>query len=217
MVDSSGKGTRRESASQIDEFFEDAVVDTVDDTMSERFSGVVGDWEDITTSLSKIDPDIADMLELVPVHKTAPVTPVDAAVKIEPCDDCTGNHHLLRAVHSHSDLGNSLLLALILFVINPIGSLINLIKVFWFIPLIHTFNWIAVVPNFSLFDKFEYFFMIEHSVFEGWSTFGFQAGSYQAETDEFSYRYYETMINVTVRLNSNWRTVNDDKKQKMDM
>jgi len=99
MVDASVKGTRRESASQIDEFFEDAVVDAVDDALSERFSGVVGDWEDITTSLSKIDPDIADMLELVPVHKTG-----DATVKIEPCDDCTGSHHLLRAVHNHSDL-----------------------------------------------------------------------------------------------------------------
>lgn len=107
MIDPSMKGTRRESASQIDEFFEDAVVDAVDDTLSERFSGVVGDWEDITTSLSKIDPDIADMLELVPVHKTTPVTPADATVKIEPCDDCTGNHHLLQTVHNHSDLGNS--------------------------------------------------------------------------------------------------------------
>ena len=113
MVDASVKGTRRESASQIDEFFEDAVVDAVDDALSERFSGVVGDWEDITTSLSKIDPDIADMLELVPVHKTG-----DATVKIEPCDDCTGSHHLLRAVHNHSDLGNS-------FKVNSIPSRTN--------------------------------------------------------------------------------------------
>ena len=60
---------RRESASQIDEFFEEAVDDGGRGLLmglAERFSSLAEsrDWDDITTSLSKIDPDNAEMLEL---------------------------------------------------------------------------------------------------------------------------------------------------------
>ena len=100
---------RRESASQIDEFFEDAVdVDIGRFAISSSSVAGVGDWEDITTSLSKIDPDIVDMLELVPPTVKATLDDAHAAVKVEPCDDCgaTNDHHLLRPLH-HSNLGNS--------------------------------------------------------------------------------------------------------------
>jgi len=97
---------RRESASQIDEFFEDAVdVDIGRFAISSSSVAGVGDWEDITTSLSKIDPDIVDMLELVPPTVKATLDDAHAAVKVEPCDDCgaTNDHHLLRPLH-HSNL-----------------------------------------------------------------------------------------------------------------
>ena len=87
---------RRESASQIDEFFEEAVDDMQTSCIgvgvggggSHRhlLMGLTGesrDWDDITTSLSKIDPDNADMLELCPASKST-------CVKMEPNDD----HHL---------------------------------------------------------------------------------------------------------------------------
>lgn len=83
---------RRESASQIDEFFEEAVEDVVIGGRSslmadlvERFasdavrsSGTADSWEDITTSLSKIDPDNADMM--LDIGRNLPV-------KLEPVDD----------------------------------------------------------------------------------------------------------------------------------
>ena len=80
---------RRESASQIDEFFEEAVDGMP--ILGQRFyaaatSDVSGlnelrDWDDIKTSLSQLDPENADMLELG--------AGVKSAVKVEPCDDCS--------------------------------------------------------------------------------------------------------------------------------
>jgi hypothetical protein len=90
---------RRESASQIDEFFEEAV-DDISQTSSgggcissQRHllmgltAGENRDWDDITTSLSKIDPDNADMLELCPSKSTC--------VKMEPNDD-SHLHHFVQ-------------------------------------------------------------------------------------------------------------------------
>ena len=83
---------RRESASQIDEFFEEAVEGDGGSRLMERFSALVAQasgpvrpaagsesWDDITTSLSKIDPDNAEMLELE-------CSRMNQAVKIEPVD-----------------------------------------------------------------------------------------------------------------------------------
>jgi len=99
---------RRESASQIDEFFEDAVeADLVIGGgrgggnlslmgLAERFSTSStpteqqqppsgrSDWDDITTSLSKIDPDNAEMM-LTDIGRNLPV-------KVEPVDDVHQQH-----------------------------------------------------------------------------------------------------------------------------
>ena len=102
---------RRESASQIDEFFEEAV-----DDISQASSGggssqrhlLMGltagenrDWDDITTSLSKIDPDNADMLELCPSKSST-------SVKMEPNDDSHLHHfvqHQHHQQHQHQQMG----------------------------------------------------------------------------------------------------------------
>ena len=108
---------RRESASQIDEFFEEAVDDGGRGLLmglAERFSSLTEsrDWEDITTSLSKIDPDNAEMLEL---GGNKQQTNQVSSVKIEPRDDhCpmeNGNfghhHHHGRSVHANGNSSSS--------------------------------------------------------------------------------------------------------------
>ncbi|XP_057370023.1 Krueppel-like factor luna [Daphnia carinata] len=92
---------RRESASQIDEFFEEAVDDGGRGLLmglAERFSSLAEsrDWDDITTSLSKIDPDNAEMLELgqqpAANGKQATLSPV----KIEPRDDHPSENNFVQ-------------------------------------------------------------------------------------------------------------------------
>lgn len=105
---------RRESASQIDEFFEDAVdadlvigggrgnlslmglaerFSTSSSTPTEQQQPSTGrsDWDDITTSLSKIDPDNAEMM-LTDIGRNLPV-------KVEPVDDVHQQH---VAVQQHN-------------------------------------------------------------------------------------------------------------------
>lgn len=101
---------RRESASQIDEFFEEAVDDGGRGLLmglAERFSSLAEsrDWDDITTSLSKIDPDNAEMLELGQ-QQAANGKATLSSVKIEPRDDNAtdssfGQHG--RHANGHSD------------------------------------------------------------------------------------------------------------------
>ena len=84
--DSSSQKARRESASQIDEFFEEAVDQSDEDASAARFCMLNEnrDWEDITTSLTKIDPDNAEMLDL-----GQSLLKTNQTVKMEPCDvDC---------------------------------------------------------------------------------------------------------------------------------
>lgn len=103
---------RRESATQIDEFFEEAVDSDVGRGLfmglSDHFPVLAEsrDWDDITTSLSKIDPDNVDMLELSPALKpSAQGTTSLPAIKIEPRDECAieGLAHGFQGRSMHSD------------------------------------------------------------------------------------------------------------------